>query len=340
MTNINLESYFYLKSPLHHGSEQTVLKPIGLPEKAGNNYTPHKTEQEIMLYPNYAKQVRIPIVSGNSIRNKIRNLLVAPTLDAIDVDFSELSKNMRDIFTSGGGMDKQEGDKNEKEKDKTKNEKVPLLIRDQETLRAAFPMLSLFGASYGNRMLSGQLKVGIAKPIFIENQHLFDGRKGNIHYTDDILYYQMATRAEVNRDAMKDGDISKQNIYYYEVASSGLEFRHRIIGENLSDIELSALQLALDLFKEKAYLGGKTSTGYGYITTDEWYQDTGVSSDLYLNWLNENKVVISEYLSYWDNPKKLMKDEKTIKWDEKLTTKLDELISERRSNIKEKLPYL
>src|SRR5699024_3183960 len=153
--------YFYLKSPLHHGGDKTIIRPIGLPEKSGDNYTPHKTEQEIMLYPDYAKQVRVPVVSGNSIRNKLRNLLVAPTLDAINVNFEDLSKNVRDIFTSGGGMDKKDKDKNDKEKDSRKNENVPLLIRNQETLRSVFPLISLFGASYGDSMIGGALKVGI-----------------------------------------------------------------------------------------------------------------------------------------------------------------------------------
>jgi len=340
LPNIKVESRFVLRSPLHHGKEKNIIKPLGLPEKAGNNYSPHKTERFTLRYPEGDIIVDLPVVSGNSIRHKLRNLLLVVTLKALGLDFTTLSKVVRDVFTNGGGLDKGDKDKNDKEKNTkekesesdSKSKNVPLLIRDQETLRALFPMVSLFGTAYGNRMLHGLVQIGIATPLFKENEHTTQ-KKSNLRYTDDILYYQMATRTETNRDAMKEGDVSQQNIYYYEVASAGIEFAHTISGEGLSDLELSAMQLALEEFKKHAYLGGKTGTGYGQISTDDWYDDLGVSSELYLNWLKENRETILEYLDCWDKPEKIVKSDKKLEWDEKLVVRLDKLVKERQSNL-------
>lgn len=333
-----------LATPLHHGSEKGRIKPETLPLGAKNNYTPHRRLPMLLQNGETQSIVLVPAVSGNSIRHLWRESLVDITLHTLGLTRKDLPKNILEILISGGGMDSGDGTKNEGEEEKTEKAKakkkaiepnVPILVRDRETLRAVMPIISLFGCSYGNRMLPGLLKVGWAVPALKQTEHITN-IPSNISYSEDITSFQLGTRHDSLRYENENDEFkSRQSIYYMEVVSAGIPFAHSYsIDEYSTPIERSALQLAINLFKNKPYLGGKASTGHGEVHTDKWYEDLEESPSLYLDFLKGNRDVIVEYLNIWNSPEKIVKmvsGKETIEFPEDLSVELDRLVKEREA---------
>lgn len=345
-----------LATPLHHGSEKSRNKPEELPLGVKSNYTPHRRLPLVLKNGDAQSIVLVPAISGNSIRHLWRESLVDITLHTLGLKRKDLQKNALEMLVNGGGIDKKDGDKNEEDEEKTTKAKakkkdaepsVPVLVRDRETLRAAMPILSLFGCSYGNRMLPGLLKVGWAIPALKQTEHITN-IASNISYSEDMTSFQLGTRNDSLRYDYEQHDEeeevkvqSRQSIYYMEVVSAGIPFAHSYsIDEISTPIERSALQLAIDLFKNKPYLGGKSSTGHGEVQTDKWYEDLDVSSSLYIQFLKDNRDVIVEYLNIWNSPEKVVKlivNKERIEFPTDLSTELDRLITEREAALQKEL---
>ncbi|WP_374723603.1 hypothetical protein [Calidifontibacillus erzurumensis] len=332
-----------LATPLHHGSEKSRIRPESLPEGAKSNYTPHRRMPLVIKTGDLKTIVPVPIVSGNSIRHLLRESLVDITLSTLGLKRKDLPKNVLETFINGGGMDSADAAKNDDEEEKQEKAaskkkalkpSVPILVRDRETLRAALPNLSLFGCSYGNRMLPGIVKVGIAYPILKETEHL-TGLQSTLSYSKDMTSFQMMTR----HDSLKEDfeGQSRQSIYYIEVVSPGVQFFHSYSIDTLSTpVERSAMQLAINLFKENPYLGGKTSIGHGKVTTDQWYEDLDVSPSVYLDFLKKNKDVLVEYIQLWNQPEKIVKvvnNKEVVEFPTDLSSELNRLVQEREETI-------
>ncbi|MEL3959631.1 hypothetical protein NST17_20980 [Caldifermentibacillus hisashii] len=338
-----------LSAPLHHGSEKSRIKPETLPAGAKNNYTPHRRLPVLLKNGDISTITLIPAVSGNSIRHLWRESLVDVTLHTLGLKRKDLEKNILETFVSGGGMDASDAAKNDSEEEKQEKAKskknalkpsVPILVRDRETLRAAVPMLSLFGCSYGNRMLPGLVNVGWAIPALKQTEHITNV-PSSLPYTEDLTSFQILTRHDPLRDEMDENQKSRQSIYYIEVVSPGVPFAHTYsINKFSTPIERSALQLAIDLFKENPYLGGKGSIGNGKVKTDQWYDDLDVSSNLYLEFLRENKDILVEYIHLWNKPEKLVQlknGKEEIEFPSDLSQELDRLVKEREVTIQKEI---
>src|SRR5699024_6853335 len=129
--------------------------------------------------------------------------------------------------------------------------KVPILVRDRETLRSTMPMLSLFGCSYGNRMLSGLVKVGWAIPALQQTEHITNV-ESTVQFSEDITIYKLMNRNDLwHEDENKK---SKQSLYYIEVVGEGITCFHEYRIELSTPIERSAMQIAIDTCKNNPYL--------------------------------------------------------------------------------------
>src|SRR5699024_383027 len=140
------------------GSEKPRIKPDNLPLGAINNYTPHRRLPVLLKSGDVQSIVDIPAVSGNSIRHLWRESLVDITLYTLGIKRKDLGRNILETLVSGGGREARETKKNEEEEENKEatasrkvaiQPKVPILVRDRETLRSTMPMLSLFGCSMG-----------------------------------------------------------------------------------------------------------------------------------------------------------------------------------------------
>src|SRR5699024_1320550 len=137
--------------------------------------------------------------------------------------------------------------------------KVPILVRDRETLRSTMPMLSLFGCSYGNRMLSGLVKVGWAIPALQQTEHITNV-ESTVSLSDDRTRFQLKTRHDLwHEDENKK---CKQSLYYIEVVGAGIPFFHEYSIGLSTTIERLAMLIAIDTFKNNPYVGVKSSTSH------------------------------------------------------------------------------
>lgn len=342
---IKREAVLTLATPLHHGTDKSRVKPGNLPAGVKNNYTPHRRLPLLLKFDSGREVIeQVPVVSGNSIRHQWRESLVDVTLYILGLTRKDLPKNILETFVSGGGMDSADAIKNDEEEEKveiTKSKKkilqpsVPILVRDRETLRATNPLLSLFGCSYGNRMLPGLVKVGWAIPVLKETQHITKV-DSNLNFSADLTSFQMATRHDPLRNDMDDEYKSRQSIYSLEVVGAGVPFAHSFSIDLATPVERAAMQLAINLFKENPYLGGKASTGHGQFTTDNFYEDLNESPALYIQFLKDNRDVLVEYIKLWNKPEKIVNvvnKKEVLEFPKDLSIELDRLVREREDAI-------
>src|SRR5699024_1745343 len=341
---VNRTAVLTLSTPLHHGSEKPRIKPDNLPLGAINNYTPHRRLPVLLKSGDVQSIVDIPAVSGNSIRHLWRESLVDITLYTLGIKRKDLGRNILETLVSGGGMEARDAIKNEEEEEKQEatasrkdaiQPKVPILVRDRETLRSTMPMLSLFGCSYGNRMLSGLVKVGWAIPALQQTEHITNV-ESTVPYSEDITSFQLMTRHDLWHEDANENKKSKQSLYYIEVVSAGIPFFHEYNIGLSTPIERSAMQIAIDAFKNNPYLGGKSSTGHGKFQTNSWYENLDASPSLYIEFLKKNRDILVEYIHLWNKPEKLVqlvKGKEIIELPKDLTSELDRLVRERESSI-------
>ncbi|MFD1848937.1 hypothetical protein [Oceanobacillus bengalensis] len=335
-------------TPLHHGSEKSRIKPDTLPSGVKNNYIPHRRLPVLLKNGEVQSIGLVPAVSGNSIRHIWRESLVDITLHTLGLKRKDLPKNVLETLVSGGGMDAADAKKNDDEEEKQEKAKlkrkaiqpsVPILVRDRETLRATIPILSLFGCSYGNRMLSGIVNVGWAIPALKQTEHITN-IESNIPFSEEITSFQMMTRQDPLKEENTEEQKSRQSIYYMEVVSPGIPFAHSYDINLSTPVERSAMQLAINMFKNNPYLGGKSSTGHGKVHTDKWYAHLAEPPSLYIEFLKENRDVLVEYINLWNKPEQIVKvaDKKeVIEFPKDISVELDRLVQEREIAVQKEI---
>ena len=93
----------------------------------------------------------------------------------------------------------------------------------------------------------------------------------------------------------EEDEQAHQMKYEFETLIRGTRFTHEFVLENCNNIERSCFKRMIDLWNERPYLGGKSSTGYGKIKLD--YPDINtLSNKAYLDYLNDNKDKITVFL--------------------------------------------
>jgi|GEM_PF-4625611 RAMP superfamily. len=362
----HLNATLKLVSPLVHGAEHSSIRPANLPEGAGDNYLPFRRMPIAATVNGQPEIIELPVVSGNSIRGVLRRMGANLTMKALGVDETEIPDTIYYFLFSGGGLSAKIAEGNTEAEEKGQ---FPLLVRNRKTLRAVFPLMSLFGSSYGNKMLEGLINVGVCLPIVSETR-LITGKDSERSWSNDLLSYQLATRRDdlpkdgqeltmakavkaleldISKDdlkKLKDKESSKQMIYYQEVLAPGVDMDHWIdFKDEITLMEESLMSLILEEFKNHPYLGGKSASGFGRFEFTKFYNDGQAlePGSTYLKWLEVHKQTILEYMGCWENPKKVLalkdpgqpfdlkKNPVKVVWPAELAVKLDELVTEREA---------
>lgn len=215
----------------------------------------------------------IPVVSGNSLRGQLRDLLAQDFLERIDV---ELHDTLSNSFWSGGTPESDTGG-------------ATIDRRQAENIRELVPPLSLLGGSVGN-IIEGKLKVGMLVPIGVETQEYtgVESQKSVWEYKDKTYY----TRTD-DRDGGRDGEEQKQQMKYeVDVLIPGTQFHHSLDLVGASEVERGALHHAFDLFDEQPYIGGMSRVGHGEV--EHGYDFDG--ADAYLKFVENNEDEIREFV--------------------------------------------
>jgi len=258
-------------SPIFHGgNEKTGSTPL--------LRTVHLWSEE------KSNLVTIPYISGNSIRGKLRRLIMQDFFSLIDYPKNRNLK-IHHIFFSGGVLESTESYGN-----------IDLQLRTN--IQNYIPPLSIFGSAIGNQMVSGKMKVGHAFPFCQEYKpniptDFYNDERLNKPvriFTDESFH----TRKDDLKAERQEDEQAIQMKIDYECFIPGTKFFHWFAFEYPNNIELSCFGRMMKLWAENPNIGGSSAVGDGLISFS--YSPTFVSDNEYLEFINRNQNVITEIL--------------------------------------------
>lgn len=247
--------------------------------------------------------VEIPVISGNSIRGKLRDLAAIDILTKKDGIKVQVDADSFNLLFSGGSLESVGG----------KN----LDIEKVRQLRKDIPMISVLGCSIGNVILPGKVDVGKMIPICKETLHLIPEK---FHGTEEIktiweyCQVEMNTRKDDTKDENKREFIKPefltnelrggQMMYHIETLVAGTRFYWKICLRDTSDIETGAFLTTIQSWaNQSSQVGGNGRVGHGKLKVD--LTETSVvdsemeftNSDFvtFINKANEAKKDVTEF---------------------------------------------
>jgi len=226
----------------------------------------------------------IPVISGNSLRGQLRDLLADDFLGLIsDDDPVELGDSLSNAFWAGGSLERGNGPGK-------LNRRMINGIRDH------IPMLSLLGTALADQMVSGKLNMGMLTPIASETE-AFTGRESEhsvFEFVDETFYTRMDDRV----GGKQDGESTQQMRYKMMILIPGTRFDHWMALEGASDVERACLGRAFELFASTPHVGGQKAVGHGKVSFD--YADDLPDSQPYLDFVEENRDDIRDFVEDLD----------------------------------------
>jgi RAMP superfamily. len=238
----------------------------------------------------------VPIVSGNQVRGRLRRLLSRDFLELagyqLDLSQRKHQKLYHTLF-AGGVLTAVEEEE---------SGVIDLNLKSR-IVKYILPV-RLFGASYANQMVEGRVLIGHLLPVCRELREF-------IGVDSDVSFYQLITRMfQTRRDELRvpvkkkesggeEEEEAVQMIVEYECFAPGTRFHHEIILETTRDseeLDLSTLYRAVELWKQKPFIGGKSSIGFGKLRIEyEWPKQTGSSA--YIEFVEKSKSEIASVLN-------------------------------------------
>lgn len=235
-------------------------------------------------------QARVPFISGNSIKHRLRSSAVSYALDAMGVEDNSLSKAEVDLLFSGGHLSKSGS---------------AVDLRAARELEALFPALGLCGYSAGNTMTESKLRISHLHLVCAENvfrlpDDLRDAphaqlRAGALRVEDFGTRHDVASksvgmrlltgeelkriedkkRKALDESSPSDRGDSAQMIYDFQAIAAGAQFFGSVHYGDLTDLELAALASAFHYATggtrngdRLMHVGAKNSIGYGEISVE------------------------------------------------------------------------
>lgn len=247
------------------------------------------------------KPIEIPVISGNSIRGKLRDIAAMDILTKQDGSKIKVDADSFNLLFTGGSLEST-GDSG-------------INVEKVRQMRKDMPMLSVLGGSVGNVILPGKVEIGKLIPIAKETLHLIPEQYHNA-YTEEpksIWEYcqlEMYTRKDDAKDEVKkeylQADEGKkkerpvQMKYDTETIAAGTKFYWRICLKDTTDIETGAFLQTLNTWAEQnSQVGGNGRVGHGALKLE--IKETKVI-DSELDFQNE------DFVKYIDGYKEKKKD--------------------------------
>lgn len=227
----------------------------------------------------------IPVISGNSLRGQLRDLLAEDFLDRISTDEEpvELGDSLSNAFWAGGSLERTAGP-------------GKLNRRMLNGIREHIPPLSLLGTALSDQMLEGRLNMGMLTPIATETKS-YTGRESEysvFEFVDETFYTRMDDRV----GGRQEGEDAQQMKYTVQILTPGTRFDHWMALEGASDIERACLGHAMDLFAASPHVGGQKAVGHGRV--DFEYDDPLPDAQPYLDFVTDNREEIREFVEDLD----------------------------------------
>lgn len=222
----------------------------------------------------------IPVISGNSLRGQLRDLLAEDLLLRLSNDTPlQIHDTLSNSLYAGGTLTRGSGPGKLKRR----------MIAD---IREHIPMLSLLGTAIGSQMIQGRLNMGMLVPIATETES-YTGRESEhsvFEFVDNTFY----TRMDDREGGKMDDEDTQQMRYKVQVMTPGTRFDHWMALEGATGVERSCLGHAFDLFGQSPHLGGMKATGHGQVRYD--YEDGLPDGSEYREFLTDNRDELREFV--------------------------------------------
>lgn len=264
-------------SPVSHGSDED----FGMEQRLRTIEMAVRDDGEV-----YHEDV--PVVSGNSLRGQLRDLLAEDFLNLIsDEDPVEIHDTLSNAFYSGGTLERG-------------NSPGMFKRRMIHNIRDRIPPLSLLGCAVGSEMIESRLNMGMIVPISSETESYtgVESEQSVYEFVDTTFYTRMDDDAGRNLDNLAaDGGEerdSQQMRYTVQVLQPGTQFSHWMALEGADGVERACLGRAFELFGASPHIGGMQSIGHGHVTYE--YDGGLPDSQPYLDFIKDNREEIREFV--------------------------------------------
>lgn len=204
--------------------------------------------------------VLVPVISGNSIRGQLRDLIGADFMRRLGLR----SKALAGLLLEGGGLSKGTSSNQDLERNRM--------------LREAIPALSLFGGALDNAILRGKMSIGLFVPIAYETRAYLPPSVQELatHSVYEFMQSEEYTHTADHADpryaeffAPGAGDErGVQMRYTMETMCAGTPLFWHYILMDVTPVEADCFLAALRLWSRNPVLGGKSSTGHGAVEVD------------------------------------------------------------------------
>jgi CRISPR/Cas system CSM-associated protein Csm3 (group 7 of RAMP superfamily) len=271
----NFTGTYEAQAPISHGSDEDFGMEVRL-----------RTLEITVRDDGEVYHEDVPVISGNSLRGQLRDLLAEDFLDRLSTegDTLEISDTLSSAFYSGGSLERTAGAGK-------LNRRLIHGIRDN------IPPLSLLGTAIEDQMIEGRIDVGQLLPIAFETNSYtgYDEEKSVFDFVDKTFY----TRQDDRVGGRQDGEDAQQMKYDVQVLVPGTRLHHDLtLRSGHTNIEAACLGHAFELFGERAVIGGMSSRGHGKVEFE--YEDGLPNGDAYREWIDENRADIREFVEELD----------------------------------------
>lgn len=217
------------------------------------------------------RSVEVPIVSGNGIRGKLRDVASEHMLQMLGEEGTphKVPLHVFQMLFSGGALTQgnTEGD-----------------VDAWKKLYENLPVVALFGTAYGNAIIPGKMNINPLIPIALETYHLLpepileyfaeSGLKSVYTYLQQSMYTRkenakdpkFAQYLDVSEDVKFE---TSQMIYYVETLKAGTPFYWKVVLRDVTDIEYDFFLSFMKRWESIQTVGGKEAVGFGQLEFKE-----------------------------------------------------------------------
>lgn len=195
---------------------------------------------------------QVPIISGNAVRGMLRD--TAADLWWEDADRPKLTSGLFHALWSGGTLTKTSG--------------TPLTGSRLMEVKQLCPVVSIFGAAAGGRIINGNLQVGKLVPLCTETIHLLPERFHNSAYPSVWELTQIENESRHPNQPPNPADETTPITtmrYGYETFLPGTQFFTEFTLVWPTEKDVTFFENALHKFIQNAKVGGNLRTGHGKL---------------------------------------------------------------------------
>jgi len=259
-------------SPLSHGADI----------KAGNATMFRRLD----VLTDTDKVLSLPYYAGNAFRGRMRDLLADHLLDNLGLVPSRSNPPIEPYFFqvlySGGALEEKTS-KAHKAVAAVLGSAGAVKARGVHRFRDTLPSISLLGCSVGNKILAGRIQVNDLRPLCKQ----WGTGEQNV---SQLFCWEFLTRREDREEYDKHSGM----IATTECLKTGVELEGGVdLLGHISEVELSALAVGLELMRKQGRLGAEGRRGLGSVEIE---YDNLPSSEPYETFLAENKDMILDFL--------------------------------------------